>query len=215
MKGDFNMVKHVREMRFEDVKDKVVFRLARKTEKLVESIPHVDYLDMEVIFYIALSGDSFALITNELLEKLGVDTNDLMLAATENTPKKLGFSFRGILSAIAEYMGLPMTPDDIVMDSECPMYVATNDYCYNGSGVLLYENLMKNIAEKFQSDIYIIPCSVHELIIVKEDAIPIENISDVKDMISCVNQNEVEEKDVLSDSLYKFSRETGEITIIQ
>lgn len=209
------MVKHVREMRFEDVKDKVVFRLARKTEELVKSIPHVDYLDMEVIFYIALSGDSYALITNEILEKLNVNTSDLMLAAMENTPKKLGFKLQGILSTIAEYIGLPMEPDDIVMDSMCPMYVATNDFSYNGSGVLLYENLMKNIAEKFQTDLYIIPCSIHELIIVQKEAIPLENISDIKDMISCVNQNEVKEEDILSDSLYYFNRETSEITIVQ
>lgn len=215
MKGDYNMVAQITLNNFEEIKNNVVFTLAPKDEKLAKEIPHKDYLDLMIKFYIKLNDTNYALINNEVIEHLNINEEDLMVTAMQNTPRMLGYKLKGIFSTIAEITGCENEIYDIAQldDLLVPLQVLTNHIGTYGAGVILYPNLMENIAEKFQSDLYIIPCSVHEILIYKnceqmdEDAL--------KEMIIHVNDNEVPKEDILSYNLYFYSREKKEISIVQ
>ena len=200
---------------FEQVKDKVVYRLANRNDKLIEMMPHVDYLDMTIIFYIKVDDDHYAQITNDLAELLNADTDDLMLAAMENTPRILGASVRGIFDQINYSLSKAGSPflfgelDNI----DVPLMVLTNNINTYGASTMLYTNLMKEIANRLNTDLYIIPCSIHELILA-----PVEAAQDVNymiEMISNVNDTELPKEEILSYSLYQYKRETNEITIVE
>lgn len=201
---------------FEAIKDRVVYKLTRKDEKLANEVSYVEYLDMMIVFYIKLDKENeYALVTKEIAENFKADTDDLMLAAMENTPRILGASVRGIFDAINYSLSKAGSPflfgelDNI----DVPLMVLTNNINTYGASTMLYTNLMKGIANRLNKDLYIIPCSIHELILA-----PVEESQDVNymiEMISNVNDTELPKEEILSYSLYQYKRETNEITIVE
>jgi len=91
------------------------------------------------------------------------------------------------------------------------MYVAGNETKNFGASVILYENFLADFAKKIQSDFYILPSSVHEVIL-----LPVENedeeIYRLKEMVYEVNHTELSEEEILSDSVYLFSLQNLKIT---
>ena len=200
---------------FEAIKDRVVYKLTRKDEKLANEVAYVDYLDMMIVFYIKLDEKRYALVTKEIAENFQADTDDLMLAAMENTPRILGASVRGIFDTINYALskaGLPFL-FEMVDNIDVPLMVLTNNINTYGASTMLYTDLMKGIANRLNKDLYIIPCSIHELILA-----PIEEGQDVNymiEMISNVNETELPKEEILSYSLYQYKRETNEVTIVK
>ena len=45
--------------------------------------------------------------------------------------------------------------------------MVTNEYDINGATVILYDGLLKKCADMVEDDIYILPCSVHELLFIR------------------------------------------------
>ena len=94
------------------------------------------------------------------------------------------------------------------------MYVAGNESKNYGAAVILYENFLANFARKMQCNFYILPSSIHEVIL-----LPVENenddISRLKEMVYEVNHTELSEEEILSDSLYMFNWENGNIIKLQ
>ena len=91
------------------------------------------------------------------------------------------------------------------------MYVCTNASKINGAGVILYENLLKDFAQKVGADFYILPSSVHEtLLIPVSDQFDVETL---KAMVCEVNMTQVAPEEQLSDQVYLYSRECDQIRI--
>ncbi|WP_051195223.1 DUF5688 family protein [Pseudobutyrivibrio ruminis] len=203
---------------FNKVKDYIVYKVVNHDSniKLLAGVPHVNYLDLAIIFYrmmpetVDLDEKEVVLIGNEELFLWDVTVEDLMNAAGTNTSRILGVKIRGILSTIAEYM------DDISMleiaeeeEKYVPLYVVSNKYSYNGASVILYKDLLKAIAAKLKSDIYIIPSSIHEVIVVKSIKDCEIDTAGLKELIAHINDTSLPESEVLSNSLYFYSRDTN------
>ena len=206
-------IMEVEDLTFDKLKDSVIYVLTRKNEELANYVPHVDYLDLMIVFYWRKSESEYCPINNELATIMDVDADDLMLAAMENTSRLMGYKVQGILSVIADCCGYEMY-DFKAIDEEIPMYIVTNNIFYNGACVMLYNDFMKALAKKLGSNLYIIPSSVHEIIVLQDLGYGEFNDS-LKEMISYVNQTEVRPEDKLSDSLYYYDRETDKITIVE
>ena len=97
------------------VKDRIIYKVINfeKNKDLLQGLPYVKYLDLAIVFYYLMpeslipNVDGSILIKNEHMERWQITTNDLMSAASTNTPKLLGTKVQGIMSTIAEY-----APDD-------------------------------------------------------------------------------------------------------
>ena len=71
--------------------------------------------------------------------------------------------------------------------------------------------VLSEVAEKFDNDLYILPSSIHECI-----ALPAEgDVLMVAEMVKVVNSTEVLPEEVLSDSVYKFDRKEKRLTLAQ
>lgn len=103
--------------------------------------------------------------------------------------------------------------DNVYSEDKGPkMYVLSNESKTYGAGVLLYQDLLKDFANKTQSDYYILPSSIHEVIL-----IPVTEEEDVlrlKNMVCEVNRTEMEMEEILSDCVYIFRRNEMEIKIV-
>lgn len=197
---------------FEDVKDKIVYKIVNteRNEELLRMVPSVPYLDLSLIFYYKVGDDyEFTPITNEMMENWMVTADDLYDLAQENTINILGLIVKGIIDEIifnlqdVPFITLPTDSNNV------PLYVLSNINRTFGSGYITRTDVFKEMAKKFDRDLYIIPCSVHELLIA-----PVINDTDIereqlKEMIQQVNDTEIRCDEILSYNLYRFNEKTG------
>jgi hypothetical protein len=66
---------------------------------------------------------------------------------------------------------------------------------------------MHKLSEEFQSDFYVFPSSIHELILVPTH--DNKNSKEYSDMVREINVTQVAREEVLSDRVYYYSRDKG------
>ena len=192
---------------FDEIKDRVIMRVnnARVGEKYLEDTPHETVFDLGVVYGVNIAGSDgdsgFIKITDSILNRLGIDQETLHEYAEKNTAEKATYKTLG--DVLAEMMGDANLPDDIFTDP--PVYVLTNQEKVYGAAAIACPSTLKDIASKTQEDYYILPSSVHEILIV-----PISlnaNADDLLQMVHSVNATEVDPRDYLSDNVYYYSAE--------
>ena len=210
---------------FSACKERICYKLvnADRNRELLSDAPHIIVCDdLAVIFYILVSndGEGTATITvrNNMSDLWGVATDELFKIALANTQRL----FRGTVKSMASVMmelladrldeeGCREFYDMVVSEDDVPMYVCTNASKINGAGVILYENLLKDFAQKVGADFYILPSSVHEtLLIPVSDQFDVETL---RAMVCEVNMTQVAPEEQLSDQVYLYSRECDVIRI--
>ncbi len=207
----------------EKVKDNIIFKLVNKelNEETLTEVPSVDYLDLAIVFYYILpksfsdDGQSSILIHNQFLKLWDIDANGLYELAKKNTPRLMGIHMEGILETIES----ALSGEDIselfeYREMYKPVLVISNENKINGASTILYEDTLSDAAAKLESDLYIIPCSVHEVIVIASKDFDSTWVKDMKESIKYVNYTEVRAQDVLSDNLYFYSRHTKEVAIM-
>ena len=93
-----------------------------------------------------------------------------------------------------------------------PMYVLSNRYRIDGAACILYPTLPARICNRLESSFYIIPSSVHELLILPSDNT--EDSDKTREMIKEINDTQMEAEEILSYSLYWFDNIKGKICIL-
>ena len=194
---------------------RIVMRLVsyKCNEELLKDIPHYRYQDLAIIFYCLLSADQYnqanILIHNEHLSLWNVTADSLYHAALINTPKLLPYELISMQSFLSEHH-----PDFIkeIEDCEVTIYILTNHYRTNGATVILYEDLLRQLAEKFQQDFLLLPSSIHEVLLIPVDSADSEDLSRYTRMVQEVNETQLADDEILSDHAYDFSRITGQLS---
>lgn len=190
---------------YESMKEKIVYKLihAEKNKELLENVPHIPYLDLAVVFYalleIHLSGTATLLITNDILKLWGVQTVQIYRDAVWNTPRLLAPEFQTMRDVIADILG-----ETNREEGDDFLYVLTNRLRSFGAACMLYEHVLEDIGNQLGENFYVIPSSVHEVLIVPESKSP--NRSDLEEMIEEINDTQVAEEEILSYRAYYFNR---------
>lgn len=94
-----------------------------------------------------------------------------------------------------------------------PMLVLTNSQKHFGAACMLYEGLLDGFAKEINRNIFILPSSVHEVILLPESGQ--DRPGDLQTMVKEVNASQVEEEERLSDSVYYYDRENQAIRIYE
>ena len=91
------------------------------------------------------------------------------------------------------------------------MYMLSNCARLNGSGCILYQDLLQSFAEHFASDFYILPSSIHEVLLIpaSDNSSPEE----LNAMVREVNASQLTREEVLSDHVYFYSREQKRLSM--
>ena len=205
---------------YENVRKTIVYKLVnyQKNKKLLEDVPYKIVLDLAVVFYCLIEQrkgvSATALIHNEHLRIWNVTEDEIYNDALKNTPVLLAGSIVPMSKILSEIAGTaPVDNDEKVCEytGEDILYVLTNSSRVNGAACILYDNLLKKFANDVHSDLYILPSSVHEVIIVpKKNAF---DKSELADMVREVNEQGVSQDEILSDNVYEYNRKNGLITM--
>ncbi len=197
---------------YEKVKEGLLITLVgiKGNEEMLENHPHRVIEDMAVTYRIM--GDVFGMadgsvpVSNGLLEKWGITEEQLHEDAVQNSVKNFPAEFRGLFECLG---GLCEG-----MSASEEAYVANTMYNY-GASVILYPGFLEGIAERFNTDLIILPSSIHDCIIipcneekVKKGATPLLK------MVKEINATQVAPEDRLTDNVYFYDRESKKFGVM-
>lgn len=90
-------------------------------------------------------------------------------------------------------------------------YVLTNTAKINGATAILYPNLLQEIGEATQSNFFILPSSIHEVILMKDNGDM--NAEELQRMVMEINRTQVAPEEVLSDEVYSYDYRQQKLTM--
>lgn len=181
-------------------------------------------------------GSATALIHQSHLDIWGIDVTQLYKSALNTTPKILKYELRNMNDIIKEMLindlinnrqsidglsdesynqnNIDEFVNNMIRDMQgerdnIQMYVLTNQQKINGAACILYKDVLQEFALRENEDLYILPSSIHEVIIVP--AINEISRDQLNSMVREVNKEEVEVGDVLSDHVYIYRKDIDQI----
>lgn len=205
-------------------KDKIIYRLVNRKsnrERLLD-VPFLQVVDLAITFHCLVrnneEGIGTFLITRDIMESWNLTVKELYQLAGVNTPNLFPSSIRTmeeVLQDMFEPMNEIPSPESsenfFQFEETQSMYILSNSNGINGASALLYPHVIENFSNKIKSNVYILPSSIHEVILVpyQEDI----DKSQLIQMVNEVNQTQVAKEEVLSSSVYYYDRLRKELTV--
>lgn len=185
---------------YEDIKDNLIVDLcgtSRNQGKLM-GMAHTEVEDMAEVFKIMIeNNDNYrkvALIPMSALESWGVSLEQLRVDAYKSAP----WICPANMQSMAEILGFP--PE---MDLGGPkLYVVSTERQDHGASAMFYPGMMDKIAERVGGDFFVLPSSIHEVIITPDDGRTAAD--ELRAIVMGVNGSEVAPEDQLSDNAYHY-----------
>ncbi len=203
-------------MDYDDIADKLTMQMV-EGERNKERLQHLVYRPIEqgmvLIPYIELGRDDGgayrAPVTKEMAHDLGYDVDKLLDKAFDNLVEnnvpaffEMGLGPLGLAGGIED---ANLMREGFEIEGNSHMYILTNHRRDDGSSVLFYPGVQERIGELLGQNYYVLPSSVHEMIIVPEHTgVPLEHLQQcVKD----ANRTIIQPQEILSDRVFFFDRE--------
>ena len=201
------------------MKDKLFIRVssAEANKEVLENAPHQLKEDLAITYHVAVGKDQDGLssmfIKNDLLEQYGISVEQLHEDAMKSSPRVMAPEVSSIGALIDEMYQkniLMLTPDEREMlqetlqeSSEMPtFFVVTNTERIDGAGVIFYPEFMDNMGELLGNDFFILPSSIHEMLVLPDDGqVDAEML---RDMVKEVNATQVAPAERLTNDVYHF-----------
>lgn len=206
------------------MKDNIIMVLVNKEQnkEMLTNVPHRDFQDLAVVYRwvvdISSKGMASSIVNNKLAERTGMTEPDLFQLAVENTKRLLPAKILPMSEVIKEMLPFEMLEmgmaDALLAEIESEptktMYVLTNESNINGAACMLYENNLHELAEKVGTDLYILPSSIHESILV---SVEMGEPDDLAQMVSDINMDCVDIADRLSNNVYHYDKDLRKVTL--
>ncbi len=202
---------------FGRVKDRICYRLVgtRGNEDLLSKVPHIEFLDLALCFYYAYQsealGEGTILIHDSHVEMWETSTAELLGLAKENTPRLFPWtccSLNDVLQEMTEEGAYAR--EGIVRN--VPMSVLSNQKKLHGAVCMIYPGVLEELALRMKGNFFILPSSVHEMILLADTGIG--ETENLKKMVMEINSTQVAPEEILSDSLYYYDSAERKVKII-
>lgn len=203
---------------FDTAKKRIVFKVinAELNKNELLDIPYRRFHNLAIVCYYLMDefdseNDKEPRNASILIRKSHIDVwntteEEIFELAKVNTPDLLPASIESLSDVVCNMTNMNLGCENI------PLYVATNDRKHFGAGVLIYEGVLKAFADEIGSNLYILPSSIHEIILLRENSeYMTADAKELLETVIAVNANEVDPKEVLADSVYYYDRELDEI----
>ena len=218
----FKEMPEVGDVNLESAKDNIVFQVINtlQNEDMLRDMPHREFQDLSIIYRWVVKMDENGIqssaIRNNLAEQLGMNEEQLFKCAVENTRRIFPPTVKSMNDVIREMFisdGMPAEVADMMigeMPEDKMMWVISNDRGINGAGSMLYEDNLHKLAMKLETDLYILPSSVHECIAVSTN---VGDPYELAEMVSEINMGQVALEDRLSNQVYHYDKDARRLTL--
>ena len=217
-------------------RDKVMFRLVSsdRNRQYLRHRPHRGRLDLEIVYYYQcrIGKESMGTISvgDEDLNRWGISEEDIYRDALRNTPilnppvicpitdllnsftdpdgmPDLGAPVRDADPDEGVDIGLPVYEPDLYGNAPVPLLVLTNESKYCGAACMLYEGLLRDLSDEIRSDLFIIPSSIHEVLLLPDEGEFSEE--ELSALVCEINAHFINPSEILSDHVYRFKHLSG------
>ena len=182
-----------------------------RNESLVEQSISKEFLDLSAVVRVVLKMDkegmTSKILSKEDAEMLGMTEEEIYAAALANTLRLFPPKLMNLWEYVEQSIGVGLSR----REDEVTTYILTNQKEVDGAFYLMSQELVGAIAEMLEDDLYILPSSVNEVLLVRVSEVR-EGVDGLKAMVRDVNETIVAEKEILSYSVYHYDKEHG-ITI--
>lgn len=203
---------------YTNISSSIVYKVINydKNRKLLETVPHRKILDLAVVYYCLIEQrdgvNATALIHNEHIRMWNITAETLHEDAVRNTPRLLEGMIRPMGDILRDMIKLSdmeseeKDETERLCDAAAPgeMYVLTNSSKINGAACIFYDKLLEEFAKRMNCDLYILPSSIHEVIILPKHEEYDKSM--LINMVREVNSEGVSADEILSDNVYEYNR---------
>ncbi len=195
---------------------------AKSNQKLLSETPHYYIAEDELAVIPRLNiniadKSGFIIIKNNLLPKLQMTGDEILQVAKINTSEQNLFEINSLLSVTMQAMtdnGEDIADDfsEFFTESTPKAFVVTNKDKKLGACCLAYPEVIGTAIEKMGFDCYILPSSIHEVILIEKKG-NFNEIEELRDMVNQVNRQSVPAAEILSDKVFQYNAKTKKIEI--
>ena len=178
----------------------------------LKGIPHRKFLNLAVTYRVELpeSGGFQAeiRINRNRMEMWGATEDELYRTAMENLENE-PYNIQSIAKLLGVMAGIPVGEMPELPEEMTEQHVLTNEGCRYGAAGMLRQDLMEGFAEQAGGSFYILPSSIHDLILLPDD----DSVSAeyLREMVKEVNKSVVAREEWLSEDVYYYDCEEKKV----
>lgn len=169
-----------------------------KNKEMLKKHPHIPFLDLALVFYYRLPKEVLeganVMVRAADIERWGIKKEELCRIVKENTPKQMPYRLTSMKEFLQEAGGQEQ--------EDASMYILTNRDQFYGAAAILYPGLLEQISGHFRTNLYILPSSIHETILIPDRGE--YSRADLENMVREVNKTQLKEEEILSDRVYYY-----------
>ncbi len=202
---------------YDAIQDKIVFKLihTEKNHALLQEIPHIELLDLSIVFYALLDvnsqGTATMTVSNEHLRCWDVTKEELLTLARRNVISLLPAELFTMQQAVDDVLrSAPGERKNLLKgaldEGDDFMYVLSNPIRSFGAACIAYPEVLDMAGRVLGEDYYVLPSSVHEVVLV-----PVSKgmePDEMNAMVGEINETQVADEEVLSNHAYLYKRES-------
>ena len=199
---------------YEELKTHLAYKLIHyeMNMELLTEVPYRKYLDLAIVCYCDIKdkriGHGSILIRREHLKMWKITEDRLFTDAMQNMPKLYEADFMNMAVMLKK---LYDDPADL-LSRPLALFVLTNKARINGAASMLYDGQLEKIASFLGQDFYILPSSIHEVIILPKS----EGTDEIylSQMVDEINREQLAREEILSNHAYLYHKDTKELVAL-
>lgn len=176
------------------------------------SVPHKRFLDLAILYYYRVDPsvlpDATVTISNSHLSLWQITAQELHRIAWSNTLSHFPSRLQSMTQTLSSLSGSAVPSPAPVSPA---MYVLSNAQNFLGAICLLYPGALAEAARHLDADLYILPSSIHECILLPQTRSFAR--SALQTMVEDINRTQLEPEEILSGQVYLYDREKASLTL--
>ena len=190
---------------YEKVKDSIGVSVcnAAKNQKLLQDVPHEINGDFALTYHVKVSlqdeGEGVIQIHNSHLKMWGIDENTLRETAWHNMEHHFPYQLSDVHDMVEAEFDVSKLPG---YGRNATMYMLSNPARFHGAAYMFDSKAMSDVAKKFATDMLVVPLSVHECILLRNDEI--KDMDELKEMVEYIYKTRIRPEHALTEEIYLF-----------
>ena len=213
---------------YDEIRSKVVFKVinTEKNAEFLKEVPYIPFLDLSIVFYVLVgvheTGSATMIISNEHMQLWKITKEELFEVACENVKRLIPAQLFPMTQIVEEMLNPVLKKNETrvknLFDQFEPndadiMYMLSNPLKNLGAACMVYPHVLEMAGEIIGEDFYVLPSSIHEVILVPECGTMEQSEMDA--MVEEINATQVAEEEVLSDHAYYYEISSGQLILQQ
>lgn len=164
---------------------------------LAKICPHLPVPGTDLLEVAVINGNY---VTKKEMQHFCCTQGELFSAAAVNQKNDTVY-----FASVDEALGIPLPDAENVM-----LYILCTPQPASGAAVLLNRDAMQKASDDIGGDLFILPSSIHEVLLVSSSGLRPEEL---EGLIQSVNQSEVRPEEVLSNHVYRYDCQTKQLSM--